>query len=408
MADNILDQEQAGFRKGRSTLDQIFTLSQIIEKHLEMDRQVFHIFVDFEKAFDSVNHNLLWKTLSAQNIPVKYSNLLKALYSSAECSVRIDSKTSQPFRPKRGVRQGCILSPVIFNLFLQQVINNTNLKETNIGINIQGHTINYLAFADDIDLISDNPVNCQQLTDSLWNTAKSYGLNVSLSKTENLVSSKFVRNITGINNPSGTPIKTVNTFKYLGQTIASDGYFSIEIKKRCSMALTALNKLLIIWKAANISIRVKVKIYNSLVLSVLLYGCETWPLNKSYVNKLKGFEFKCLRKILKINFTQRIPNHEVLRRIRSATNYDLLIPTILKRQLRWYGHVMRRDSEDLTKLTLCGLVSGDRSIGRPRATWCAEMLRLANISRTNARNLCINRANWNNFINNTFNNFTYF
>ena len=127
----ILDQQQAGFRKGKSTVNQIFIVNQLVEKYLEFNRNIYHVFVDFEKAFDSVNHDILWKSLAHNGVAPKLLNLLKSLYANAECFVRLEKKLSNNFFPRRGVRQGCILSPLLFNLFLQYIINESNTKMTN-------------------------------------------------------------------------------------------------------------------------------------------------------------------------------------------------------------------------------------------------------------------------------------
>ena len=404
-AENILDQEQAGFRTGKSTIDQIFTLNQLVEKFLEMDRQIYHIFVDFEKAFDSVNHTLLWKILTIEGIPPKYTNLIRSLYNNANSIVRISNNTSQPFQQQRGVRQGCIISPLIFNLFLQHVINESTIKNIDDGIKVQGQTICYLAFADDIDIVSDNPTSCNRQASKLWETASEYGLKVSVTKTENLVSTKSNNINHNILNPHGDIIKKVNTFKYLGQTINSNGYLSTEIKKRCAIARSALNKLYTLWSCDKITIPSKIRIYKSLVLSTLLYGCETWPLTKKHKKILNGFEMKSYRKILCIKFTQKITNEEVKQRIDIACNTKTksVIKTITERQLRWYGHTIRRGSNNLSKLSLLGLVSGNPARGRPRQSWTDQLLKEVNLTRSEARQLASNRNLWSAFISRVIN-----
>ena len=115
---------------------------------------------------------------------------------------------------------------------------------------------------------------------------------------------------------------------------------------------------------------------------------------------ITGFEMKSLRKIMNIHYSQHMTNQAVRQRVQVATNqsYKELMTAIFKRQLRWYGHTIRKNSNNFAKLSFLGLVNGNRSRGRPRATWCNILLKEANLSRHEARLLAADRTHWKYFI----------
>ena len=114
--ENILREEQAGFRRGRSCSEQIFTLRNIIEQCIEFQPPVFINFIDYQKAFDSVHRESLWHIARSYDIPQQYINIFKKLYLNSSCCVRTDNGTTNFFNIETGVRQGCILSPFLFLL----------------------------------------------------------------------------------------------------------------------------------------------------------------------------------------------------------------------------------------------------------------------------------------------------
>ena len=160
--DKRLRDMQAGFRPQRSCSDQIFTLRILIEK--AVDRQINTIinFIYFEKAFDSLHRLSLWKILRQYGIPGKFVRLIEELYEGNECCVRVDSTESQWFPIKTGVRQGCILSPLLFCIGIDWLMRTSVDKETN-GVKINRNTwLDDLDFADDIALISPTKEDMQQ------------------------------------------------------------------------------------------------------------------------------------------------------------------------------------------------------------------------------------------------------
>ena len=140
---------QAGFRKGKGTRDQIANICWIIEKSREFQKNISFCFIDYAKAFDCVDHNKLWKILKEMGIPDYLTCLLRNLYAGQEATVRTGHGTSDWFRIGKGVHQGCILSPYLFNLYEESIVRNAGLEEAQAGIKISGRNINNLRYAED-------------------------------------------------------------------------------------------------------------------------------------------------------------------------------------------------------------------------------------------------------------------
>ena len=139
---------QAGFRKGRGTRDQIANIHWIIEK-TEFQKNIYFCFIDYAKASDCVDHNKLWKILKAMGIPNHLTCLLRNLYAGQEATVRTEHGTTYWFQIGKGVHQGCILSPCLFNLYAEYIMRNSGLDEAQTVIKIAGRNINNLRYADD-------------------------------------------------------------------------------------------------------------------------------------------------------------------------------------------------------------------------------------------------------------------
>ena len=143
---------QAGFRKGRGTRDQITNIRWIIKKARELQKSIYFCFIDYAKAFDCVDHNKLWEILKEMGIPDHPTCLLRNLYAGQEATVRTGHGTIDWFQIGKGVHQGCILSPCLFNLYAEYIMRNAGLEETQAGIQIAGRNINNLRYADDTTL----------------------------------------------------------------------------------------------------------------------------------------------------------------------------------------------------------------------------------------------------------------
>ena len=146
---------QAGFRKGRGTRDQIANIHWVIEKAREFQKNIDFCFIDYAKDFVCVDHNKLWKILQEMGMPDHLTCLLRNLYAGQEATVRTGHGTTDSFQMGKGVRQGCILSPCLFNLYAECIMRNAELGETQAGINIARRNINNFRYADDTTLMAE-------------------------------------------------------------------------------------------------------------------------------------------------------------------------------------------------------------------------------------------------------------
>ena len=273
-AETIIAEEQAGFRPGRSTTEQIFSLRILCERYLQHQQDLFHVFVDFKKAFDRVWHAALWSTMKLYNINANLIKVTESLYSKATSAVYYNGSVGEWFRTTVGVRQGCLLSPTLFNIFLERIMTDA-LENHEGSVSIGGRTITNLRFADDIDALTRKEDELVKLINHLDTTSTKYGMEISAEKTK-----LMTKNIKGISldvRIGGQKLETAQSFKYLGSVVTDEGSKQ-EILSRIGQTICALTKLKIIWKDKNIALSSKIRLMRSLVISIFLYACETWTL----------------------------------------------------------------------------------------------------------------------------------
>ena len=145
-----------GFRKGKGTRDQIANIRWIIEKASKFQKNITFCFTDYTTAFDYVDHNKLWKILQETEISDHLTCLLRNLYAGQEATVTTGHGTTDWFQIGKGVRQGCILSPCLFNLYAEYIMRNTGLEDAQAGIKIAGGAISNLRYADDATLMAES------------------------------------------------------------------------------------------------------------------------------------------------------------------------------------------------------------------------------------------------------------
>ena len=176
---------QDGFRKGR---DQIANISWIIEKAREFQKNIYFCFIDYAKAFDCVDHNKLWKILKEMGITDYLTCLLRNLYAGQEATVRTGHGTTDWFQIGRGVHQGCILSPCLFNLHAEYIMRNAGLEVAQAGIKIAGRNINNLRYVDDTTLIAEIEEELKRLLMKMKKESEKTGLKLNIEKMKVMAS----------------------------------------------------------------------------------------------------------------------------------------------------------------------------------------------------------------------------
>ena len=173
----FLSQAQMGFRKGRGCKGAIFSLRQLSEKVIEHDRELNIVFVDQEKAFDRVNRDKLWQTLELYHIQGQLLDNIRAIYANSMSAVRTSGGLTDWFDITSGVRQGCVLSPLLFIIYMDRITKEANLEP---------EALNELLFADDQSLAYESEGRLQEHTSSLNSTCEEYDMKISVNKTETM------------------------------------------------------------------------------------------------------------------------------------------------------------------------------------------------------------------------------
>ena len=360
-AEKIIAEEQAGFRSGRSTTEQIFNLRILCERYLQHQQDLYHVFMDFKKAFDRVWHSALWATMRLYNINTNLINTIQNLYDKATSAVCFNGSAGGWFRTTVGVRQGCLLSPTLFNIFLERIVADAPVDHKST-VSIGGRTISNLRFANDIDDLAGSELELANLVECLDETSAAYGMQISAEKTKLMTNN--TNSISSNISVNGEKLETVQSFKYLGAIVTDEGSMPA-IRSRIAQTIAALTKLKIIWDNKNIDLSSKIRLLRSLVMSIFLNSCETWTLTAEIERKIHTVEMRSFRHLLGISYKDRITNEEVRSRIRTAIGpYEELLSTVKRLKMKWYWHVTR--ASRLAKTVLQGTVQGGRRRGRQR------------------------------------------
>nr|KAG5687578.1 hypothetical protein BaRGS_009975 [Batillaria attramentaria] len=375
--DPMLRDQQAGFRRNRSCADQIASLRIIVEQSLEWNSPLYINFIDYEKAFDSVDREALWKLLRHYGVPGKIISLIQCTYQDMSCRIAHAGQLSESFEVKTGVRQGCLLSPFLFLLVIDWIMKTTTAGRKN-GIQWTLWTqLDDLDFADDLALLSHSHSQIQDKTTRLEATSAGTGLKINRKKTE------LMKINTTANTPvtvGGEPIREVESFVYLGSVVDGQGGTDRDVTARIGKARAAMVMLKNVWASKVVSIRTKLRIFNSNVKSVLLYGCETWRTTKTMQQKIQTFLNTCLRRIFNIRWPEKIRNEELWER----AGQEPVAKQILRRKWGWIGHTLRKPASSTTRQALTWNPQGKRKRGRPRNSW----------RRDTEAELCKQGTNW--------------
>ena len=359
--DGMLRKEQGGFRTGRSCIDQIFVLRNIIEQCVEWNSPLFINFVDFRKAFDSVHRESLWNIMSVYGIPRKLITMVKLFYNNFMCSVEHEGRYSEWFVIESGVRQGCVMSGFLFLLVIDWTMTTTTKRRRGINWG-RLQVLEDLDYADDLALLSATGKQLQLKTNELVRVSARVGLQVNTKKSKVMSVSPTTQQVISIN---GEELENVSTFTYLGSEINCEESSTADINCRIGKARSTFTMMRAIWASNQYSRGTKLRLYKSNVLSVLLYGAECWKVNKRDGDRLNAFHNRCLRRILKIFWPRIVTNVELHRQagMPSATSM------IRARRWEWIGHVLRKESSDDKRIALSWSPPGKRSRGRPKDTW---------------------------------------
>lgn len=365
-SNEVIGDHQAGFIKGRSTTNQIFMLKEIVAKYWEYNKEFFAVFIDFQKAYDSIIREKLWSQLEKFGIPRKLINLIRMTVTGSRCSVRINGCNCEPFEINSGVRQGDGLSPILFNIAIEEAMQI--ISQIDLGVKV-GAKVNILAFADDVVILAESFEDVKTLTKVFIKEAGKVGLKTNDKKTKYMHFTRNQNHREGSLQVDGHEFDHVHEFKYLGVIISNRNTDELEIQNRINSANKCFYACSRILASKSLSHKTKIRLYKAIICPVLLYGSETWKLNKKEEKQLIVFENRVLRKIYGPTCEQGEWRRKHNREIRDLYNRPDIISEIKCRRIRWAGHLLRREEEFRLKKVMKSNPEGSRPRGRPKRRW---------------------------------------
>ena len=236
---NILHKSQIGFLANNRTADHVLTLRTLIDKYVHCHKEkIYACFVDFRKAFDSVWHDGLLYKLSKINVQGKFYSLITSLYSKSTCSVRIGNNKTRSFQYARGVRQGCILNPLLFNLYLNDLAFSFDNVLSDPFVLPNGTRLNSLLYAHDLIILSRSKLGLQNCLNVLSSYCNSWMLRINPKKTKIMIFQRCTRKCEHNFRIGNEVIDVVQNYTYLGTRITSSGNFTLSLEHLRQKALT--------------------------------------------------------------------------------------------------------------------------------------------------------------------------
>jgi len=364
--------EQYGFMPDKGTRNAIFVLRRLTERAIEKQKNIYSCFIDYSKAFDTVRHEALIDLLQTVDVDNHDVRLLANLYWTQQAAVRHNGDISEWMCIKQGVRQGCVASPHLFVLYTEMIMRSLDNMG---GFRIGGKVINNLRYADDTVILAETELELQQLMDIVVEESERKGLYLNSAKSFTMVFSKSSDIPRCKIKVHGKELDQVDHFVYLGSMFTSDGRCEKEVKRRIGIAKSTFTTMKKVLCGKNISMSVRLRVLKCYVWSTLLYGCETWTLSQGMIDRLEAVEHWFLRRMMRIPWTDKVSTLEVFRRANTKQN---LFQDIIRRQMQFLGHIVRKD--ELEKIVLTGYVEGKRDRGRQRETFLTYLSKRTGLS----------------------------
>ena len=387
--------DQAAYRKGFSTQDHLLAVTLLIEKSREFNFPVWFALVDFEKAFDTVEHGILWQTLVQQGVPVHYVALLEKIYSEQMVSVQAGTR-SRWFSISRGVRQGDPISALLFIAIMQACFGELQTKwgkankrrkglQFGVPVGLNGRNLTDLRFADDVIMVAQRRGDIAKMLRDLSACALKFGLKINYSKTRVLTWNALAgagRSIR-VGDESVSILDEMDSEKYLGRKLSFENCHDTELSNRIRAAWACFHKHKSVLCSKYYRLADRVRLFEATVSPTLLYGCATWALTAAMEHQLKVVWRRMLRYVFRI-FRTQTNERELENWIdfvkRAASRVDVLaeqmgmegwIATSRRRKWKFAGQLVRKTDDRWSKLLLTWRPYNGhgRGPGRPRTRW---------------------------------------
>ncbi|KAK6735348.1 hypothetical protein RB195_018511 [Necator americanus] len=403
--EKVLDEgqpcEQAGFRKGFSTIDHIHTVSKLIEVSREYKMPLCLTFIDLKKAFDSVETEAVVEALDNQGVPTQYIKVLRELYSNFTTGISPFYKNIV-IDVKRGVRQGDTISPKIFTATLENAMRK--LEWDDMGVKVDGRQLHHLRFADDIVLVTPSISQAERMLTEFDETCGCIGLQLNLQKT------MFMRNGWVSDAPftlNGTNISECTSYVYLGRELNMMNDLTPELGRRRRAAWGAYKSIEDVVKKTRNS-RLRAHLFNTTVLPALTYASETWAFRKQEENAVSVIERAIERVMLGVSRFTQVRDGIRSSPLRQRSKIRDAAAFAKESKIRWAGHVMRFNDNRWTR-AVSDWVPRDikRTTGRPPTRWSDfftkslkekyDALRVPRERRNHWATLARDRDKWKNY-----------
>lgn len=367
--ENKLSQNQFGFQKGKSTIDCIFAFYSILSKTLHSGEKLYCAFIDYEKAFDKIDRNLLWQKLASEHVSTKLVRAISSMYAVVKSCIRYKSSLSGFLSSHIGLKQGDPSSPMMFMMFINDTTQYIN-SDFNSIFTIDEFQLFMLLYADDAVVFAKSPDALQSILNDLELYCRTWGLKINTSKTKAMIFEKGRHTIFDfyLNN---TKLELVNSFKYLGIHFFKNGNLFRTQKRIAEHASYALHNLFSLFNQIELPISEKCKLFDTLVGSILNYGGEV--IGSAEAKNIELIHTKFCRWIL---------------HVRKSTNLTGLygelgrVPFIVTRKIRminYWNKLLNLDENSVPKRIYMMLKNdADNNITYSGANWAFRIKSLLN------------------------------
>ncbi len=376
---NILPESQAGFCKHRGCIDHIFTLNSLRQISLmkRRNRKLHLLFVDFARAFDSIDHEKLWAKLYKLGLSAKIIRVLSDIYGKASMNIRTVSGNTRKFPVSAGVLQGELTSPLLFALYISDIDDVFKALEYEgvRGISVNSSTsIHILCYADDMVIMAENAIHLQRKLDALHIYCKDHGLTVNVDKTKILVvNNSHPRNNYNVTfSYEGNTLQVVREFTYLGVTFCECGRFHKHFDSLATKVASAAASITsVILRSRTSSWDAVTKLYNAMLLSIPYYGCEIFgPESEDEMERIQQ------------NFLKRLmhlPRYTPGYMLRTETGTNHTAAAVLKRSMRLFDKLSNMDTHRYPHICLMELLKLHKKTPNIKSNWVSTLLdKLAN------------------------------
>ena len=355
-----LHEGQAGFRKKRSCIDNVYTLNEIVQGRLREGKKTYAFFLDVQKAYDTVWRNGLWVKLWDLGVRGRMWRVIKRMYEASRSAVLLDGEKSASFSLEQGVAQGCSLSPILFSVFINDLLKEVEKAELGIHLG-EGGKIGGMLFADDFVGLSDSKEQLQKLIDVVYSYCSKWRLKANITKSAVMVFTKEA--VEGTWKWGEHDLPTVAKYTFLGIDFASNGAWDGHIKKVLDCGRKKVNQLHSVISNRDINLSARRLLLLSVVRPSLEYGSEVWEGNKSQAAALESVLLGGGKRIL--GCSSKTCNEAV----RGDLGIDTLQGRRDKAKLKWWYKLVTMPEDRYPKK----LFSQDWNIkphrGRQRKVW---------------------------------------